>query len=294
MTNRRWAVGARDPWQEVTVDGVTLAYNDEGAGLPIVCLHAIGHGAADFTALLDRWRGRHRVIALDWPGQGRSRPDRVPACATRYTQLLAGLLDALEVPPAVLLGNSIGGAVAIRYAAANPGRVQALVLENPGGLAPTGDVLARSVLAAMARFFAAGARGARWFPAAFAGYYRLCVLQRQAAAAHRQRIVAAASELAPLLLAAWRSFGDPAEDLRALAPAVTCPVLFAWARRDQFVQLRRSRDAMRRFPAGRLETFPAGHAPHLETPEAFAAATERFLAEVAPPASMRHAALGST
>src|SRR3989442_4919142 len=83
MTTRRAAVGATAPWREAQVDGVRLAYDDDGSGPAIVCLHAIGHGAGDF-ALRTRLRGRYRFVALDWPGQGNSADDHQPASAGRY------------------------------------------------------------------------------------------------------------------------------------------------------------------------------------------------------------------
>jgi len=106
------------------------------------------------------------------------------------------------------------------------------------------------------------------------------VLQRGAAREQRRRIVRAGYELAPVLEAAWRSFARPAEDLRGLARDIACPVLFAWATRDQLVALSRSRPAIGQFPRAQLERFPAGHAPHLETPAAFEASVERFLASL--------------
>jgi pimeloyl-ACP methyl ester carboxylesterase len=278
-TNRRAAIGAVAP-RFVDVGGVVLAYDDEGSGPPVACIHAIGHGARDFERLRARLRGRHRVLALDWPGQGRSASDAELTSATRYAQLLDGFLAAARVERPVLIGNSIGGAAAIRYAHTHPDNVRALVLENPGGLSATNDRLAQRVLAAMAGFFAAGSRRARWFPAAFGAYYR-SVLQKGAAREQRRRIVAAAYELAPLLEEAWRSFARPEADLRDLAPGIPCPVLFAWATRDQLVSLARSHAAIRRFPRARLERFPAGHSPHLETPEAFETSVERFVATLA-------------
>src|SRR5690349_3324580 len=100
----RAEVGARQP-QRVNVDGVELAYDDEGSGPAIVCLHAIGHGARDFERLAARLRGRYRVVALDWPGQGRSADDRHPPTAARYEELLRGFLAAAHVERPVLLGN---------------------------------------------------------------------------------------------------------------------------------------------------------------------------------------------
>jgi 4,5:9,10-diseco-3-hydroxy-5,9,17-trioxoandrosta-1(10),2-diene-4-oate hydrolase len=279
-TSLRAALGAARPHRTVEVEGTVLAYDDEGAGPVVVCLHAIGHGASDFARLRTRLAATHRVVALDWPGHGHSAADRLPASAARYADLLARTLDALGIARAVLVGNSIGGAAAIRYAALHSERVRALVLENPGGL-DRADRLARVVCGAMAAFFAAGARGAAWYPAAFAAYYRL-VLQRAPAAAQRARIVAAARELAPLLAEAWQSFAAPDADLRPLAPRLACPVLVAWATRDRFVQLRRSLPAIRRIPHAQVERFAAGHAAHLETPDAFEGAVDRFVAGLAP------------
>lgn len=274
--SKRAAVGATSG-RRLTVDGVALAYDEEGAGPPVVCLHAIGHGARDFARLRAHLRGRHRVIALDWPGQGASGADHVPASAGRYADLLAMFLDAARVDRAVIVGNSIGGAAAMRYAHRHPDRVRALVLENPGGLDPATDLVGRMAVGAMIRFFGAGARRAWWYPRAFAAYYRM-VLPGAPAADQRRHIVTSGVEIAPLLHEAWRSFGMPDADIRALVPKVGCPVLFAWATRDQFIQLRRCRPAIARFPNAAVETFAAGHAAHLETPDAFEASLDRFLA----------------
>ena len=272
---QRHAAGASDARRFVTVDGVRLAYDDVGSGPAVVCLHAIGHGAGDFARLVARLRHRYRVLALDWPGQGWSDPDREPPTSRRYADLLAGFLGAVDAGPVVLIGNSIGGGAAIRHVAAHPDAVRGLVLANCSGL-DAFDGVTRVACGLMARFFRAGVRGARWFPAAFAAYYRM-VLPLSAAAEQRARIVAAGSEIAPLLAAAWERFALPDADLRPLAPTIGCPVLFTWATRDQFIQLRRNLPAIRTFPNARVVKFRAGHAPQLETPEAFEAEVERFL-----------------
>lgn len=275
----RAALGA-DPTsgRAVDIDGVRLAFDDEGQGPLVLCLHSIAHGASDYAPLRERLRGRCRVIALDWPGHGRSGEDRVPASAARYADVAERFADALGLRDVVLVGNSIGGAVAIRLAAKRPDLVRALVLADAGGLDRV-DALTRFVTRAMARFFAAGVRGARWFPRAFALYYGL-VLSAPAAAEQRARIVAASREMAPRLVEAWRSFGEPDADLRDVAASLACPVLVAWAKRDRVLQLRRSRPAIRRIPGARLELFDGGHAPFLECPDAFAATLRAFMTEV--------------
>lgn len=271
----RQALGARGG--RIEVDGVSLAYDDRGVGPPVVCLHALGHGATDYADFAARISDRHRVIALDWPGQGAS-GEGPPPDARAYARLCAGFLDALAIERPILVGNSIGGAAALELAAAEPGRPRGLVLVNPGGLFLRSP-LAAAATGGMARFFGAGARGAAWFPAAFAAYYRL-VLSGRPAAAQRRRIVAAGRELAPLLAAGWRRFGEADADLRARAEQVACPVLVAWATRDRFNPLWLNRPAIKRLRRAELRTFPAGHSPFLETPERFAAAFLDFAARL--------------
>jgi len=258
--------------QMIRVDGIDLAYSDEGSGPPLVCLHAIGHDGSDYDSF-----HLSRKIALDWPGQGASGPDRVPPTSRRYAELLEKFLDALGLDQVVLVGNSIGGAAAIRYAAAHPQRVRALVIMNPGGL-DRGGRLARFAVRLMAAFFAAGARGRRWFARAFAVYYRM-VLRKPRAAATRDRIIADGYRIAPLLHQAWLGFADADADLRPLAPRVTAPTLFAWARHDRFIPYGRSRAAVGRFPRAKVQLFDAGHAPQLETPDELTAAVREFLDE---------------
>jgi 4,5:9,10-diseco-3-hydroxy-5,9,17-trioxoandrosta-1(10),2-diene-4-oate hydrolase len=277
-TSARSVLGATAPWKEMAVDGVRLAYDDNGRGPEIVCLHAIAHGARDFERLGRRFGGNYRVIALDWPGHGNSGPDQKPASANRYTEILANFLDRAGIKRPVLVGNSIGGAVAINYAHSHPDRVRALVLENCGGLVAI-DRSTRAAIGMMVRFFAAGERRAWWYPIAFRAYYRM-VLRTPAAAQARDRMNAAAIEMAPILVQAWKSFAQPEADLRQLAPEIRCPVLFAWAKRDNIIALKRCLPAIKSFPNEQLETFDAGHAAHLETPDAFEQTLDRFLKDL--------------
>ncbi|MEM7018593.1 MAG: alpha/beta hydrolase [Pseudomonadota bacterium] len=58
-----------------------------------MCLHAIGHGARDFEKLADIVGNEVEIIALDWPGQGRSGEDTESASAERYCELLEGFVE---------------------------------------------------------------------------------------------------------------------------------------------------------------------------------------------------------
>ncbi|MGZ5971338.1 MAG: alpha/beta fold hydrolase, partial [Polyangiales bacterium] len=145
---------------------------------------------------------------------------------------------------------------------------------NSGGLFRR-NLLTKLVTRAFARFFGAGARGASWFPRAFAAYYRM-VLSQPAARAQRDRIVARAREVAPLLEAAWRSFGEEREDLRPLVERVECPVLVSWAMGDRFNPLWASMPAIRRFREVRVVKHRAGHNPFLEDAPGFLEAYRAF------------------
>ncbi|MFG3705648.1 alpha/beta fold hydrolase [Micromonospora sp. NPDC047670] len=110
---------------KIEVNGALLAYDDAGSGSPVVLLHA---GIADrrmWREQLGPLAERHRVIALDLRGYGDS---ELPPAPFAHHDDVAGLLDALDLPQAALVGCSFGGAVAINTALAHPDRVTALAL----------------------------------------------------------------------------------------------------------------------------------------------------------------------
>jgi pimeloyl-ACP methyl ester carboxylesterase len=277
--DNRTQQGAADPRRTVSVDGVTLAYDDEGNGPPLVCLHAMAHGARDFEEIRRRFSSEYRVIALDWPGHGRSSADSIAASVSRYAELLEGFLNALGIERPIFLGNSIGGGAALCFATKHPERVRGLILENPAGLSPINES-AKRVLLGISRVFESGARGAPWFPLAFGAYY-FAVLQRAPAREHRRRIVNAARENAGVLAQGWASFAAKENDLRRPSSELKVPTLFAWAIRDRMNSLDRTSSVIARMPNARIEKMDAGHSPHIETPDELERVMRSFLAELA-------------
>ncbi len=278
------AVGVWDPVERYNVDGVQLAIARRGRGPRVVCLHATGHGGRDFESFAERVGDTFEVIAVDWPGQGRSPRETAPASAWRYAELIERFVPQLGGEPVIVIGCSIGGAAAIELAARRPDLVRALVLCNPGGLAPI-NKFARFAIRRLQSFFAAGARGTSWYPFAFNLYYRM-VLPQAAARPQRQRIVAAARDVAPILTQAWASFADSRSDLRSLAAQVGCPTLFAWAKKDRILPWSQSRQGAERFPHMSVRFFDAGHAAFLEDPDAFAREFRSFVAGVLAPTAL--------
>lgn len=213
------------------------------------------------------------MVRLDWPGQGRSGPDSKPPSAARYAELLAGVVARLKLERPIILGNSIGGAAAMIYAASHP--VTALVLCDTGGLVEVTPAIARACNA-FSRFFAAGARKAWWFKPAFWAYYRFLVLPSAAAREQRKRIIAAGYEIAPVLRDAWTSFGRKDADIRELAKGLDVPVWFAWATGDRIIQLKACLPAINAMKNARLTRFGGGHSAFLERLKPFAKEFKRF------------------
>lgn len=125
----------------IAVDGRPLFYAEAGAGPAVVMLHGGGPGASgssNFSRNIDALAATHRVIVPDMPGYGRStkilnQSDPFGALA----DAIRGLLDALGIQQAHLIGNSYGGAAALRFAMDTPHRADRLVLMGPGGIGTT-------------------------------------------------------------------------------------------------------------------------------------------------------------
>lgn len=272
---KRFALGASPKCRIITVEGVSIAYDDRGEGFPIIGLHAITHGSRDFEHVAGRLASRWRFITPDWPGQGRSGVDAHPARLARYTDILAGFMDTLKIDRAVLIGNSIGGSAAMAYAAQFPGRVAGLVLADPGGLIPM-NALGYRICGLMAALGRAGQRDAFYFMPVFSMLYRQS-LRTPAARQQRNRIVDAAGECAAVWEQAWLGFRTPDADQTSVGAQIKCPVLFTWAARDPIVSFARSKDAIGRFPNHSVSLFDGGHCPFLEEPEKFLAVVEPFI-----------------
>jgi pimeloyl-ACP methyl ester carboxylesterase len=132
---RRFPAGTPFAARELQVEGTRLRYIDVGSGTPIVLLHGLG-------ASMYAWRKNiapiaaagFRVIAFDNRGFGFSDqpPDGYDNAA--YARLTVALLDSLHLTDAVLVGHSMGGAIAAGVAIAYPRRVRGLVLIGAAGL----------------------------------------------------------------------------------------------------------------------------------------------------------------
>ena len=264
-------------------DGLLLHVERAGDGPPLVLLHG-------FTGSVETWAPLRAVlgrtlttIAVDLPGHGRSsapgKPERY--ALERLADDLTRALDALACDRVALLGYSMGGRAALTFALRHPDRLAALVLESTS--AGIADAARRAERLASDTALADGIErdGVR----AFVDRWERLPLwksQRTLPAAERARLRAQreaniASGLANSLRGAGAGVDDPVLDR---LPEITTPVLLIVGELDPpYVAV--GRDMERIFPRARLAVVSdAGHAVHLERPEAFADAVGAFLREL--------------
>ncbi len=120
-------------------NGLTLHYLDIGSGPVVVWLHGSGPGASGFSNFKGNYPAFENVgfrnIVLDLPGFGRSdKPDDVNYDLAFFVENLKLLLDKIGIETCNLLGNSLGGAIALGYVLDHPERVDNLILMAPGGV----------------------------------------------------------------------------------------------------------------------------------------------------------------
>ncbi|HXH68403.1 MAG TPA: alpha/beta hydrolase [Candidatus Limnocylindrales bacterium] len=115
------------------IAGARIHYLDNGSGPPIVILHGLGGQMGNFTyALLERLTPQFRVILIDRPGSGYSR--RAPGATGRPTEqatLIAEFIRKLDLHRPLLVGHSLGGAIALGVALDHPQSIMGLALIAP-------------------------------------------------------------------------------------------------------------------------------------------------------------------
>lgn len=264
-------------------DGLRLHVAIAGAGPPLVLLHGFTGSGETWASLAARLGSQVTTVAVDLPGHGRSSAPDDPGryALDRFAADLCRLLDVLRIERAAVLGYSLGGRAALRFSLAHPARLAGLVLESASpGIADEAE------------------RGAR-----LAADGELAdLIEREGVAAFTDRwerlpLWASQDRLPPDARAALRAqrLGNRpsglANSLRgasaAALPAVTArlgelaaPVLVVAGRLDTKYEAIAQQMAAAMPDARAVVLDDAGHAVHLEQPEAFAELVSGFAARM--------------
>ena len=258
-------------FRSVATRRARLSIVEAGEGPPVLAVHGLGATKGSFVPTIDALSTRFRTIALDLPGFGdSSKPIGAAYDARFFATACIDLLDALELDRVHLIGNSLGGRVALEIALRHPDRVGRLAL-----LAPA----------------LAWRRPRRWAPLLRLTRPELGLVQL----APRTIVDGLVRQLVPGANQGWRAAGVD-EFLRAYhAPAgraafyaaarhiyldephgkdgfwprlatLQAEALFVWGRRDQLVPIGFARHVADAVPHARQLELDCGHVPQIECP----------------------------
>jgi pimeloyl-ACP methyl ester carboxylesterase len=261
-------------------------YLEAGVGSPVVLLHGLGATSASMLPTLVDLAHDHRVLAVDLPGFGASDKPVQRYDAAFFGRWLSAFLDALGIRRAVLIGNSMGGRIAIEAGLSAPERVERIALFAPSlafkrfrEATPLVRLLAAElgampmlmprplVNATLRMMFARPERlSDAWYDAAADEFLRVFASRRG-----RIAFFSAAREIY-----LEEAVGDGGFWKRL--PALACPALFIWGRQDQLVPWRFAPHVEAVLPRVRSVVFEdCGHVPQFEQPERTHALVREFL-----------------
>jgi len=250
----------------VTSQDEDIYFEDTGEGLPVVLCHGLGGNHAIWWRQVEDLASAHRLVTWDQRGFGNStaRSGEIGPAAARRD--LGALLDHLDLGPVALVGQSMGGWVALGYAAAHPERVGALILSTTLAGADPRHV-ERLVTAEVDRDRVNRREHPVLDPAFCRAHPDLGVLYNQ--------------------ISGFGTRPDPAAVLRAMAEDrldrldltdLTVPTLVLMAEDDMLCPPSAMAPVVDRLRAGTLQRIPGGHSAYYETPEIWNGAVLAFLA----------------
>ena len=263
----------------IQASGVRLHYNDIGSGTPVVCLHGGGPGASgwsNFSQNVPALSARYRLLLVDMPQFGRSEKVVIQGGRLSYVSgVLKGFLDALDIPKAHFIGNSMGAQTAFKFAIDNPERMGRLVAMGNGTIAQT-------------VFTPRPTEGIKQIQAFYKGdgpsaekLRRLITTLVYDASFLTEELLAeryaAASD--PEAVALWSKTPPQNEDIGALLDKVLCPALLIWGIEDRFSPIEGGLALLKRLKDARLHVFAqCGHWAQVEKAREFERLALDFLA----------------
>ena len=116
----------------IQTNHIKLYYEEHGDGQPLVFIHGLGSSTRDWEFQVPEFSRSYRVITFDLRGHGQSDKPAGPYTLPMLAEDLAGLLQALRIPAAHLVGISLGGGIAFQFALDYPAMVKTLTIVNSG------------------------------------------------------------------------------------------------------------------------------------------------------------------
>lgn len=256
------------------INGQRLTFLDEGAGEPLVLLHAFPLSSAMWGAQRAAFRSKHRVVLPDLPGFGGSEPITSFSSPTdRMADSVEILLDQIRIRRAVVGGCSMGGYVALALAKRYPRVVRGLVLTNTRACADGEEGKQKREQTARA----IAARGMIEVEESLGPK----LLTGSAPAAMREEVLAMLRAAPPKGAAAASRGMAKREDTRPWLKTCPVPVLVLHGEEDAVIARAESEELARLAPQAELVVLPnAAHLAPIEQAEAWNAAVAAWLARL--------------
>jgi 3-oxoadipate enol-lactonase len=254
---------------ELMLSGRRLVYDVVGQGVPCVLLHAFPLDRRMFLDLAERLTKRGRFILPDLRGFGESDPG-APYSLADLADDVAALLDDLKIDRAVVGGVSMGGYVALAFAARHPRRLAGLLLADTKAAPDSNEArAARDEAAELIRTQGVAAYVDKQLPR---------LLSPGASARLREDVRAFCAQSAPAVLAGLVALRDRPDRGGELA-SIACPTLVVVGTDDGLTPPAEAETMATAIPKAVLVEIPAaGHLAILEAPLPFCQAVSGFLA----------------
>ena len=274
------AIYAELPSAFLPIAGLRMHVRDTGpkTAPAVILLHGLGSSLQTWEPWAQALSTRFRVIRCDLPGFGLTGPDPTGDYSDdRAIFVLGALMDALSVGRVSLIGNSMGGKLAWRFAAAHPERVNKLVLISPDGFASPGFEYGKPATVPMiARLLPYTLPTAMLRMNLSPAYADKSRLTETIVTRYRDLMLAPGVRRALLERTAQVRLEPPEPWLRR----IEAPTLLVWGEKDALIPFSNARDYLEAIPHVRLVSFAdLGHVPQEEDPARSLPPVEAFLAE---------------
>jgi len=278
----------------VVLHGHRLAYRTGGDidhdKPTLLLIHGLAGSSATWRAVLGPLARHYNVLAPDLFGSGMSDTPRQDYSLGAHANVLRDFLVTMDIPRATIVGQSLGGGIAMQLAYQHPERCERLVLVSSGGLGPEVSWILRALTFPGSEYI---------MPVLFPAFAR-------EAGNTVSRALARVGIRAPRLAEEWRSYASLSDvdkryafvrTLRSVIDlggqtvsahdrlylAQRAPTLIVWGRRDNIIPVDHAHAAHAAIPGSRLVVFEgSGHFPHVEEPDHFVEVVDEFMATTEP------------
>jgi pimeloyl-ACP methyl ester carboxylesterase len=276
--------------QYLELHGDRIAYRDAGDGPALLLIHGMAGSSATWHAIIPRLSKKYRVIAPDLLGHGMSAKPRGDYSLGAFAVFLRDLLDELGVDRATVIGQSLGGGIAMQFTHQHRDHCERLALIGSGGLGPDLSPVLRILSAPGAEFLLPvvapqpvlnlGNKLRSWLTSAGIQAPRAGEMWNAYSSLSDARTRQA-------FLRTLRSVvdyrGQAVSAINKLHVAAGLPTLLIWGDRDAIIPVAHAYAAHDALEGSRLEVLEGvGHFPHVEAPMAVAEILEDFIASTTP------------